>query len=113
MAFAALVTALLLALGVCQAAFYLPGVTPNVFQEGETVSWRLPFADDASLSNDRSPQVSLKANKVISTKTPLQYDYYDLPFCKRRKTKSKAENLGERLTGDTVTNSPYEVRFCT
>ena len=56
-------------------------------------------------------QVALKANKVISTKTPLQYEYYDLPFCKRRKTKSKAENLGERLAGDSVTTSPYQVGF--
>jgi transmembrane 9 superfamily protein 2/4 len=55
-------------------------------------------------------KVSLKANKVSSTKTPLQYDYYDLPFCKRRKSKSKAENLGESISGDAVTNSPYEVQ---
>jgi hypothetical protein len=51
----------------------------------------------------------LKANKVTSTKTPVQYEYYDLPFCKRGKSRSRAENLGERLTGDTTTNSPYEV----
>jgi transmembrane 9 superfamily protein 2/4 len=55
-------------------------------------------------------QVFLKANKVTSTKTPLQYDYYDLPFCKLKRSKSKAENLGERLSGDSVTTSPYEVR---
>lgn len=54
-------------------------------------------------------EVSLKANKVTSTKTPLQYDYYDLPFCKSRKQKSRAENIGERLTGDSLTASPYEV----
>jgi hypothetical protein len=55
--------------------------------------------------------VSLKANKVTSTKTPLQYDYYDLPFCRNDKSKSHAENLGERLSGDSLTTSPYEV-FC-
>ena len=44
------------------------GVTPGSFQQGDSVS--------------------LKANKVTSTKTPLQYDYYDLPFCKKRKSKS-------------------------
>ncbi|RYH06195.1 hypothetical protein EON65_43185 [archaeon] len=53
----------------------------------------------------------VKANKVISTKTPLQYEYYDLPFCKKGRSKSKAENLGERLTGDTTTTSPYEVGY--
>ena len=53
--------------------------------------------------------MSLKTNKVTSTKTPLQYDYYDLPFCKKRKSKSRAENIGERISGDSVTSSPYEV----
>lgn len=51
----------------------------------------------------------MKANKVTSTKSPVQYEYYDLPFCKKGKTRSRADNLGERLSGDTVTNSPYEV----
>jgi hypothetical protein len=40
----------------------------------------------------------------------VQYEYYDLPFCKQGKSRSRAENLGERIAGDTVTNSPYEVR---
>lgn len=78
--------------GYCAASYYLPGVTPNAFHDAELVS--------------------LKANKVISTKTPLQYDYYDLPFCKKsRSTRSKAENLGERLSGDSLTQSPYELRM--
>jgi transmembrane 9 superfamily member 2/4 len=76
-------------LALARASYYLPGVHPNYYQQGETIS--------------------LKANKVISTKSPVQYEYYDLPFCKKGRGKSKADNLGERLTGDTVTNSPYEV----
>jgi len=56
-----------------------------------------------------SLQVILQANKVTSTKTQLPYDYYDLPFCKQKHSRAKAENLGERLAGDTVTKSPYEV----
>lgn len=47
----------------------------------------------------------------MSTKSPLQYDYYDLPFCKKSHTHSKAENLGERLAGDALTTSPYDVSF--
>jgi len=73
------------------SSFYLPGVTPNHYQQGQ--------------------EVSLKANKVTSTKTPVQYEYYDLPFCTRGKSKSKAGNLGERLAGDTTTNSPYELKM--
>ena len=67
----------------------IPGVAPNHWDEAESIT--------------------LKANKVTSMKTPLQYDYYDLPFCMRRKTRAKAENLGDRLAGDTLTASPYEV----
>lgn len=55
-------------------------------------------------------KVSLKANQVTSTKTQLPYNYYDLPFCKRKHTKAKAENWGESITGDTATTSPYLVR---
>lgn len=78
-------------LALTQAAYYLPGVTPVSFQTGDTVA--------------------LKANKITSTKTPLQYDYYDLPFCKRPKTKSKAGNIGERIGGDAVTTSPYVLKM--
>lgn len=41
-----------------RAAYYLPGVTPNTWEDGEVVT--------------------LKTNKVTSTKTPLQYDYCKL-----------------------------------
>ena len=82
---------LLLLAGVAHGAYYLPGVTPTHFADEDTVI--------------------LSANKVTSTKTPIQFDYYDLPFCKRSKSESKAENLGERLSGDSLTQSPYEVSF--
>eukprot|EP00981_Chlorochromonas_danica_P007103 scaffold1559_cov176-Ochromonas_danica.AAC.4 len=74
-----------------QGSYYLPGVAPNFYQAGSTIP--------------------LKANKVTSTKTPLQYEYYDLPFCKKGRSRSRAENLGERLTGDTLTASPYELHL--
>ena len=68
----------------------LPGVTPSAWDNGE--------------------QIVLKANKITSTDDPVVYDYYDLPFCKRRKkTKARAGNLGESLSGDATTASPYEV----
>jgi transmembrane 9 superfamily protein 2/4 len=69
---------------------YLPGVVPSAFRDEE--------------------RVSLKANKVTSTRTQVPYDYYDLPFCKSSKRRaSKADNVGGQLSGDTATNSPYEV----
>jgi hypothetical protein len=103
-------TLLLLILSSCHAAYYLPGVTPHTFQDEETVSVLFPVSHNVLLIKFFFVlKVTLKANKVMTTKSPLQYDYYDLPFCKKRRTKSKAENIGERLTGDAVTTSPYEV----
>eukprot|EP01035_Chromulina_nebulosa_P020450 gene20450-26535_t len=86
-----LIVILLLSLIHVNISYYLPGVSPKSFQPGDGVT--------------------LKANKVISNKTPLQYDYYDLPFCKRRRVRSRAENLGERISGDSTTTSPYELRM--
>jgi len=72
---------------------HLPGVSPKAAVDGQ--------------------HIQLKANKVTSTKTPLQYDYYDLPFCKNKKSKSVADNIGERLSGDSLTTSPYELKMKT
>jgi transmembrane 9 superfamily protein 2/4 len=52
----------------------------------------------------------LKVNKVTSTKTQIPYDYYGIPFCRPDKRRGDMENLGEVLAGDTITNSPYQVR---
>lgn len=73
------------------AEVFIPGVTPSVWTDEE--------------------MVQLKANKISSTDSPVVYDYYDMPFCKRH-AKSKGDgsvNIGESLSGNTVTNSPYEL----
>lgn len=71
-------------------AFYLPGVAPHSYEEGETVM--------------------LKVNKLSSVKTLLPYDYYSLKFCKPPGgIKSYSENLGEFLRGDRIENSAYEI----
>lgn len=70
--------------------FYLPGVAPKEYVDGETVP--------------------LKVNKLVSAKTQLPYPYYSLPFCKPTEgVKDMAENLGEILMGDKIENSPYIV----
>lgn len=56
-------------------------------------------------------QVALKANQVTSTKAQIPFDYYDLPFCKRKRSRGKAANLGDRLSGDKETTSPYILRM--
>lgn len=73
----------------------------------QTVGAYLP---DFKISNfDIGDQVALKANQVTSTKTQIPFDYYDLPFCKRKRSRGKSVNLGERLSGDKETTSPYIV----
>lgn len=68
------------------------------------------YLPDFKISNfDIGDQVALKANQVTSTKTQIPFDYYDLPFCKTKRSRGKSVNLGERLSGDKETTSPYIV----
>jgi transmembrane 9 superfamily member 2/4 len=71
-------------------AFYLPGVAPRNFLDGEPVE--------------------LKVNKIVSSHTQLPYSYYDLPVCKPDEVVDKVENLGEVLSGDRIESSSYEIR---
>jgi transmembrane 9 superfamily protein 2/4 len=75
----------------CVQGFYLPGVAPREFQEGELVP--------------------LKVNKLTSTKTQLPYEFYSLPFCQPTNTDTVAENLGEVLRGDKIMHSDYELKM--
>mmetsp|Transcript_15218 Transcript_15218/g.20094 ORF Transcript_15218/g.20094 Transcript_15218/m.20094 type:complete len:646 (+) Transcript_15218:68-2005(+) len=69
-------------------AFYLPGVAPKNFKNGE--------------------KVDLKVNKLTSHETQLPYNYYYLPFCEPKGgAQYYAENLGEFLSGDRIESSPY------
>ena len=73
------------------SAFYLPGVAPKEYIDGE--------------------EVPLKVNKLVSAKTQLPYPYYSLAFCQPDEIKDMAENLGEILMGDKIENSPYVVCY--
>ena len=76
-------------LALSAEAFYLPGVAPHEFADGE--------------------RVEIKVNKLSSTKTQMPYDYYSLPFCKPDLSTSAIENLGEVLHGSVIQNSPYDI----
>ncbi|XP_020583677.1 transmembrane 9 superfamily member 7-like [Phalaenopsis equestris] len=78
---------LLLLLCDSSLAFYLPGVSPRDFQNGD--------------------ELQVKVNKLSSTKTQLPYVYYFLDYCKPSKIRNSAENLGEVLRGDRIENSVY------
>jgi len=79
--------------------FYLPGVSPQSFEEGQ--------------------DVKLKVNKLTSSKTLFPMDYYHLPFCQPIDgPKMEHENLGEFLAGDRIQSSPYALqmkkdKYCT
>ncbi|CAD6199143.1 unnamed protein product [Caenorhabditis auriculariae] len=70
-------------------AFYVPGVAPFDFKEGDTID--------------------VKAIKLTSTNNILPYEYYSLPFCKPASGQIvyKSENLGEVMRGDRIVNTPY------
>lgn len=56
--------------------------------------------------------VALKVNKVSSSRTQLNLDYYSLPFCQPDGgSKLDNENLGEFLEGDRIESSPYILRM--
>jgi transmembrane 9 superfamily member 2/4 len=75
-------------------AFYVPGVHPETFNEGQSVP--------------------LKVNSLTSTHTQVPRDYYRLPFCTPVEGVHMAsENLGEFLTGNKIQNSPYQVHMLT
>ena len=82
---------LLLAALCAATAFYLPGVAPKDFKQGE--------------------HVDIKVNKLTSTRTQLPYEYYALPFCQPTTIENVAENLGEVLRGDRIMNSDYDVKM--
>ncbi|XP_070555187.1 transmembrane 9 superfamily member 4-like [Ptychodera flava] len=84
---------LVVLLGVSYStAFYVPGVAPVEFKDGE--------------------DVEVRAVKMTSTKTQLPYEYYSLPFCRPEgELHYKPENLGEVLRGDRIVNTPYKVKM--
>ena len=83
---------LLVLLGLQAAqAFYLPGVAPRAFKDGEAMN--------------------LKVQTLVSTETPLQFDYYQLPFCKPKKVEDLPENLGEALSGERGHTSKYKAQM--
>jgi transmembrane 9 superfamily protein 2/4 len=79
---------------VSSHAFYIPGVQPLTFQEGD--------------------EVPMKVNAMTSIHTQIPKDYYRLPFCTPEGgPKMASENLGEFLTGNKIQNSVYSVNMLT
>ncbi|KAC9540709.1 hypothetical protein E3N88_45663 [Mikania micrantha] len=63
------------------------------------------------LHSQKGDIIEVKANKLASTKTQLQYPYYSIPYCHPHKIVNSVESLGEILRGDMIQNSPYQFRM--
>merc|ERR1712167_235947 len=72
-------------------SFYLPGVAPTDYANGDLVP--------------------MEVNKITSVKTQIPYDYYSLPFCKPDTIEDKAGALGQILAGDGEKTSLYEIEM--
>lgn len=81
---------LAVACGSC-SAFYLPGVAPTEFNENDPID--------------------INVVKLSSSRNPMPYEYYLLPFCRPEKIIRRKENLGEVLRGDRIMNTNYKIDF--
>lgn len=76
---------------MCTHAFYIPGVAPIEYADGDSVD--------------------VKSVKMTSTVAFLPFEYYSLPFCRPKKLRYRPENIGEILRGDRITNTPYALKM--
>ena len=92
-------------------AFYLPGMAPIEYVEGESVMLKV-WPPLATWSTCYMPAGVAQVNKLDSVKTQLPYRYYELPFCRPPKDQlqEENENLGEILGGDVIETSRYTGR---
>jgi len=77
-------------------SFYLPGVAPREWLDGE--------------------DIPVKVNSIKSIKTAIPYDYYSIMHCRPEtphgvKVKAEATNMGEILWGDSIKPSRYVVHM--
>ncbi|KAF3927854.1 hypothetical protein ABW20_dc0103785 [Dactylellina cionopaga] len=82
------------------AAFYLPGVAPTDYNEGDPVSLNVNRLTPAIVPSDQQ------------VKSLISYDYYHdyFKFCKPDKGAEKiSESLGSILFGDRILTSPFQL----
>lgn len=93
--------ALLLAAVAPAPAFYLPGVAPRDYVDGEAIAVKVRALGTAlcrmTITHPLSP--ACQAVKLTSTHA-LSYDYYYLPFCRPKALRHQPENLGAAAPPD-------------
>ena len=94
----------LLLLFVQIRAFYVPGVAPKEFKQGNDIEVKVSLII-ISLIYFLTTCI-FKAIKLTSTRTQIPYEFYSVPFCKPTGAiHYKSENLGELLRGDRIVNT--------
>ncbi|EDQ87579.1 uncharacterized protein MONBRDRAFT_37855 [Monosiga brevicollis MX1] len=93
--------AMLLLLATVAHAFYLPGVAPRSFAEGE--------------------KIPLQVNRLDSTESVMPFDYYFFDFCEPGETPygrngahegaKVSENIGQIILGERIRQGPYEIKM--
>ena len=84
------------------SAFYLPGITPTTYKEGDLVQLNV---------NRLTPAISQKDQQVSSV---FSFDYYhdSFHFCRPQGgIEYASESLGSILFGDRIQSSPFELRM--
>lgn len=77
-------------LATAATSFYLPGIAPTEYEVGAPLQ--------------------VLANKIVSAKNVVPYDYYSLPFCgPQDKSKSRRLSLGQVLMGERAEPTSYNV----
>ncbi|KAI9297566.1 hypothetical protein K502DRAFT_323171 [Neoconidiobolus thromboides FSU 785] len=82
-------------------AFYLPGLNPQNYKEGDKVEL---------VVNALQPIISKRDQKLRSV-LPLSYYKPEFHFCEPKVKELKSENLGSVLFGDRLYSSPYEINM--
>ena len=72
-------------------AFLLPGMNPRDYPPGD--------------------KVAVNVNSLVSPKTQMHLDYYELPYCKPEAMEVSSETLGDALTGGRLLNSDFDVNM--
>lgn len=101
------------------SAFYLPGVAPTTYQEGDSIPLLVNHITPSNslniISNNGQSTSSSKSNTKSSKTYVYSFDYYfpKLHFCrpKNGKLEKQSESLGSIIFGDRIFNSPFEIQM--
>ncbi|CCH41532.1 putative membrane protein [Wickerhamomyces ciferrii] len=81
-------------------AFYIPGIAPTSYKEGDQISL---------LVNHITPSVFHEGKNKEDFVYSFDYYHPKLHFCQPKKLEKQPESLGAIIFGDRIYNSPFEI----